>query len=192
MALSTGQIHGLIMMLGFGWLLPLGVLSAKFMKHRPDNLWFEMHQKLQLFGIVIGMIGFGIAVKNFDVYGDPKGSTSYQHGVLGAITFALILLQALVAFFRPGVPIAGATSESASKNRNLWEWKHKILGYSLMVFIFVTILLGAKMEGINWQMAYVFGVTGSLVIIAGFMWFDRFSYESPIVNEGGAEMQPVS
>lgn len=189
MALTTGMIHGLIMMLGFGWLLPFGVLSAKLMKHRPGNLWFEMHQKIQLFGLLIGLIGFGIAVKNFDVYKDPKDSTSYQHGVLGAITFALVLLQVLVAAFRPGVAIAG---EGPSGNRNLWELKHKVLGYSLMVFIFATILLGAKMEGLGWQMGYVFGVVGSLVVIAGLMWFDRFSYQAPVVNEGGAEMQNVA
>jgi Eukaryotic cytochrome b561 len=183
MALTTGMIHGLIMMLGFGWLLPLGVLSARLMKHRPDNLWFDMHQKLQLFGIVIGLIGFGIAVKNFNVYEDPKSSTSYRHGVLGAITFALVLLQALVALIRPG-PNEG--------NRGLWQWKHKILGYLLLIFIFATTLLGAKMEGTAWQLGYVFGVVGSLVLIAGLMWFDRFSYQAPQVNEEGAEMRNVT
>ena len=57
-----------------------------------------------------------------------------------------------------------------------------------MVLIFATILLGAKMEGTSWQLAYVFGVVGSLVLISGLMWFDRFSYQAPVVNEGGSDM----
>ena len=149
------------------------------MKHRPNDLWFKIHQKVQLLGVLVGIIGFSIAVKNFDVYSDPNGSTSYQHGVFGAITFALILLQTLVGLVRPG---------ASSNKRNLWQWKHKILGYFLMILIFATILLGAKMEGTSWQLAYVFGVVGSLVLISGLMWFDRFSYQAPVVNEGGSDM----
>lgn len=190
MALTTGMIHGLIMMLGFGWLLPLGALCARFMKHRGGSLWFELHQKLQIFGGLIGLIGFGIAVQNFDVYNDPKGSVSRQHGILGAITFALVLLQALVALVRPRAPTAAGQVPSGT--RIAWEWKHKVLGYSILIFTFATILLGAKMEGTSWQLGYIFGVVGSLVAIAALMWFDRFSFQSQGVNEGGAELQTVS
>ena len=173
MALSTGMIHGLIMMLGFGWLLPMGVLSARFMKHRPNDLWFRMHRGFQVAGVIVGIGGFAIAVRNFNVFHDDKGSTSYQHGCLGVAVFTFVLLQPLLAICRP------AKTEGSNRRRWWWELRHKGLGYLLLLLIFVTILLGAKMEGTSWQLAYVFGAVGSLGLAAGLMWFDRFSYQPP-------------
>jgi len=168
------------MMLGLGWLLPLGVLSARYMKHRPDSFWFTLHKYFQLSGVLVAIIGFSIAVKNFDVFHDDHSRTSYQHGVMGVVTFTLVLLQPLVAFMRPHKPEGEPAQVSVSVNRYWWEMAHKSCGYLILLLAFVTIILGAKMEGTNWVCAYIFGVVGSLLVLMGLMWFDRFSYQPPV------------
>jgi hypothetical protein len=206
MALTTGMIHGLVMMASFGWLLPLGALTARFLKHWPH--WFPWHFGFQLAGTLLGMIGFGIAVANFDVLGDPVGSTSYQHGCLGAAVMALVLLQGLVAVCRPAPsqveedhdndPSSSAIpTKTQSGARWWWELQHKGLGYLLLLLIFVTIWLGTSMEGTTWQLAYLFGCMGSLVLIAAFLWWNQFRHsQSPTtptaLDVGGTELSPLS
>mmetsp|Transcript_15415 Transcript_15415/g.22699 ORF Transcript_15415/g.22699 Transcript_15415/m.22699 type:complete len:208 (-) Transcript_15415:613-1236(-) len=204
--LTKGQIHGIIMMIGFGWLLPLGVLSARFMKHRSNDLWFQLHHTLQINGVVWGITGFCIAVKYFDVFHDGIGSTSYQHGCLGVLTFVLVLLQPLIAWKRPPptIPVVHADEDEdtdadpshsigARNKRWWWEFVHKCIGYFALFLAFVTIWLGTKMEGPKWQLTYVLGVIGSLFLILGMMRFDRFSYQPPPSGaESEAEMQSIS
>ena len=186
MSLSKGQIHGLLMMLSLGWLLPLGVLSARFLKHRPNELWFSLHCFCQGLGVVLGVIGFSIAVTNFHVYRDDPSSTSFQHGVLGATVLALVLLQPLLAFVRPDrqtVHIADAGPATNSAARTRWERVHKGMGYTILLLTLVTILLGAKMEGPRWILAYLLGVVGSLGLAYGLVWYDRFSYQPPLPSQ---------
>ncbi|CAB9512387.1 and DOMON domain-containing protein [Seminavis robusta] len=191
MALTTGMIHGLIMMFSFGWLLPMGVLSARLMKHRPGDLWFRLHRGFQVAGLIFGIGGFAIAVRNFNVFADGSGTTSFQHGCLGATVFALVLLQPLLALlFRPGKS-DDSTTNSSSGSRWWWELQHKGMGYLILLLTFVTILLGAKLEGTGWQLAYIFGVVGSLVLVAGLMWFDRFSYQPPTAPDA-TEMPSIA
>lgn len=186
------------MMLSFGWLLPLGVLSARYMKHRSNGIWFKLHRALQSTGLFLGLVGFSIAVTNVNVYQDPKSSTSYQHGVLGATVFTIALLQPIMAYFRPAkVVIDGddgdgetATMTSFTTTRTRWELLHKFVGYLLLLLIFVTIMLGAKMEGTSWIAGYLLDGLGSLGIVWVLMWYDRFFYQPPegASDGAGAEM----
>ena len=41
------SVHGGLMLLGWGVLLPFGILCARYLKHR-DPLWFQLHRKVQL------------------------------------------------------------------------------------------------------------------------------------------------
>ena len=40
--------HGLCMLLGWGLMLPSGVLAARFLKHKPDALWFKIHKPVMI------------------------------------------------------------------------------------------------------------------------------------------------
>ena len=78
--------HGTLMMLGWGIMLPTGVISARFLKHRPNALWFKMHRGLQISGLCIALIGWIIAMARFDVFSaGPKKNTSFIHGTLGMV-----------------------------------------------------------------------------------------------------------
>ena len=188
MALTTGMKHGLLMIFGVGFLMPVGVLSARFLKHR-GGLWFRLHKTFQLAGLLFATAGFIMAVTNFNVFQDDTSSTSFHHGLLGVTVFTLLLLQPLVAWFRPEkntVYAADAGPPSNSLQRTRWEWFHKGMGYIIWILSVVTILLGAKMEGTSWILGYLLGIGGAVALVYGLVWYDRFSYQPP--NTEGVEL----
>ena len=54
-------------MMSWGFLLPSGIVIAKFMRHR-DPLWFRLHRAIQVTGILFAIAGFLIAITQFSVY----------------------------------------------------------------------------------------------------------------------------
>ena len=100
--------HATCMLLGWGILLPLGVISAHFLRHRPNGLWFKIHRPMQMAGLSVAFIGWMIAIFRFDVFSaGPKKNLSFVHGTLGMVVMTLGLLQPINAFFRPHNAPAG-------------------------------------------------------------------------------------
>lgn len=131
-------IHGSLMLIGWGFLLPAGTIIARFFKHRPNGLWFKIHRACQMTGLLIAIIGWIIALINFSVFGD-KGNNNYRHGVMGMVTMIMGLLQPLNAFFRPHNPEEG---ENKSTPRCIWEHYHKGVGWATIFLAVGTIILG--------------------------------------------------
>ena len=130
--------HGSLMIIGWGFLLPTGVASARLLKHRPNALWFKIHRIMQIFGLVVAICGWGIALAEFDVF-IGSGTGSYNHGVLGMTVMILGLLQPLNALIRPHPPEAG---EKRPLKRLIWEVVHKSSGYIAIILAAVTICYG--------------------------------------------------
>ncbi|XP_066911351.1 uncharacterized protein [Clytia hemisphaerica] len=130
--------HGSLMIIGWGFLLPTGVASARLLKHRPNALWFKIHRIVQVLGLIVAVCGWGVALHNFDVFSGP-GTTSYSHGVLGMTVMVLGLLQPFNALIRPHPPEAG---EKKALARLIWEIVHKSSGYIAVVLAAVTICFG--------------------------------------------------
>lgn len=59
--------HGSLMMISWGVILPMGVLTAHFLRHR-DPTWFKAHRIMQTFGLVCALGGFIIAITQFSVF----------------------------------------------------------------------------------------------------------------------------
>ena len=97
-------IHGSLMLIGWGFLLPSGVIFAKFFKHRPDGLWFKIHPACQVLGLLFAIVGWSIALRNFSVFANNKEYSTYRHGILGVTTMCLGLLQPINAVLRPPPP----------------------------------------------------------------------------------------
>ena len=130
--------HGSLMIIGWGFLLPTGVASARLLKHRPNALWFKIHRIVQVFGLVVAICGWAVALHNFDVFSGP-GTTSYTHGVLGMTVMVLGLLQPFNALIRPHPPEAG---QKRALKRLIWEIAHKSSGYIAVILAAVTICFG--------------------------------------------------
>lgn len=134
--------HGSMMLIGWGILLPNGILFARFFKHRPDGLWFKIHKFCQPIGLLFALAGWLIALINFDVFMDRD--TRFIHGLVGSIVMALGLLQPLNAYFRPHLP-HDPSSEPKSTIRVLWEHYHRGAGWACFFLAILVIFLGTTM-----------------------------------------------
>jgi len=158
-------IHGSLMLIGWGWLLPSGAVIAKFGRHR-DPLWFNIHKMLQVTGLVCSFAGWILALTQFDVFSFP-GTKNYTHAVLGTLVMVMGLLQAVLGILRPHLP--KGDGEEKSTLRRVWEIKHKIFGYGALILAVVTIGIGTTLlqrsdEARVFQITYGFGV-GCLLIL---------------------------
>lgn len=170
--------HGALMLIGWGLFLPSGVIIGKFLKHRPNGLWFQIHRALQSFGMVLTLIGWIIALSQFDVFGVNNMGTNYQHGILGIVVMVLGILQPINAFFRPKLAVEG---EETSTGRKIWEIYHKGAGWLCLLLAIATIVLGTKIlpyltDQKNFQIAY--GVCWILVLLLiGLIFLDKKTYK---------------
>jgi hypothetical protein len=135
--------HGVLMLLGWGLMLPSGVISARLLKHRPNALWFRLHRILQPVGLVLAIVGWSIALYHFKVFEYGSPGLSWVHAVLGSFTMVLGLLQPINAFVRPhNVP------NVYSSKRQAWEILHKSSGYIAVSCGILNVALGTTRTGI--------------------------------------------
>ncbi len=179
--LSLRQIHFLhasLMMVAWGFLLPSGTLVAKFYKHRPDGLWFKLHRGIQMLGLLLALIGWIIALINFNVFKDV-GFRNYQHGICGMVVMILGILQPLNALIRPHAPENG---EEITTKRFLWELWHKTSGWTAVLLAVPTIVLGTLSlpmpdDQTKFQIGYGVGCIGALLILVAYIFYDKTNYK---------------
>eukprot|EP00606_Chrysophyceae_sp_TOSAG23-5_P000064 GSChrysophyteH2.ASY1.ANO1.230.1 assembled CDS len=154
-------VHGSLMMVSWGLLLPLGVISARFLKYQGGEppVWFMYHRPLQISGLLLAIVGWIVALTQFDVF-RAGGGTSFVHGVLGMLVMTLGILQPIGAYFRPHAAHAG---EAPTRARRLFELAHKGGGYSAVTLAVFTILLGVTRPSIPMAKT-VFAILYALII----------------------------
>ena len=186
-------IHGALMMIGWGFLLPSGVIIARLAKHRPASLWFRAHTIVQSIGLAVVIIGWIIALQNFSAFKTKGGaSLSYPHAVCGMITMVLGILQPINALMRPHPPKDG---DVKSIIRYTWELVHKGLGYCVLILAVATIVMGTtivpeKKDGRNFQIAYG-AFVGLLVLLITALLVDKSNYK-PVPSDGKEQEQKFS
>jgi len=147
--------HGSLMIISWGLLLPTGVMSARWLKHRPNALWFKLHRIIQTVGLIIATTGWIIALATFDVF--TARDSSYVHGALGMTVMVLGILQPINAFIRPH---PGGDGEATPLKRRIWEITHKFSGRIAIVLAAATILLGTtRIFSHNTAFQITWGVT---------------------------------
>ncbi|KAF6251606.1 hypothetical protein COO60DRAFT_604265 [Scenedesmus sp. NREL 46B-D3] len=116
-------LHALLMLLSFGVMLPLGVLTARHKWMFGSNertgkvspAWFYVHIALQLGGVVLGLGGFVIALLAFGWKHVPGQALYQPHKWIGIAVLAMALLQVFIAPCRPS---------TTSKARGCWNRLH--------------------------------------------------------------------
>jgi len=177
------RAHGSLMLLSWGLLLPLGVLSARYLRHKPDALWFKLHRGMQVLGLLLAAGGFAVALSNFSVFNKGASARSLAHGCVGVFVMALGLMQPLNAFFRPHSSSAG---EEKTPARKKWELLHKGSGYTAVYLAPINILVGATIAGGPWVLV-VAAFFGALALALYFMWRDRRKFLLQERASGGDE-----
>ena len=122
-------VHGSLMLTGWGFTLPLGVVIASQLKGVKDPLWFQLHRALQLVGLALALGAFVIALIEFAPFGGGV------HGSLGVTAMALGLAQPLNAFLRPH-------PQPRTPWRRVWEALHKGSGYAALMLACAAIITG--------------------------------------------------
>lgn len=132
-------VHGFMMFLAWGILLPGGILAARYMKHVKGDGWFQIHVYLQYSGLSIVFLGFLFAVAEL------RGlSFSSLHVKFGMLAIVLAIAQPINAYLRPKKPGAG---EVVSPKRRLWEYIHVIVGRGAIVVGIAALITGMKHLG---------------------------------------------
>lgn len=170
---KAAQAHGSLMMISWGLLLPSGAIIARFYKHK-GPLWFKIHRICQSVGLTLAIVGFAIALKNFDAL-SQTGHIGMYHGIMGIIVMSIGVLQPVNAFFRPHNPEEGEVKKTS---RKLWELCHKSLGYSAFVIAFFTIVIGTFLvpeNNMTFQIAYGAGCGSLLLGLTAYLINDKKS-----------------
>lgn len=155
-----GRTHGILMMIGWGFLLPAGAILARFGKHR-DPLWFHLHRVIQTVGLILALSGFIYALVRFDALSAP-GFSNYYHAVLGIVVMVLGLLQPVNALLRPHKPSDG---EAKSTSRFIWEILHKSSGWFACILAVAVIGIGTTiLPESNKAFQITYGVLGAIIV----------------------------
>jgi len=163
-------LHGSLMLIGWGILLPSGAIVAKFSKHRENSFWYKVHRVVQPIGLLVAIIGWIIALMNFralNAKNDP--GLSYPHAMCGMVTMVIGIIQPVNALLRPHK----VDSEPTTTLRMAWELLHKGLGWIAIILAAVTIWMGTTLLPIMkdqrvFQVCYAIAILGIISLAAFF------------------------
>uniref|UniRef100_A0ACD5U706 Uncharacterized protein n=1 Tax=Avena sativa TaxID=4498 RepID=A0ACD5U706_AVESA len=149
--LKLKRNHGALAMFGWGILLPLGAIVARYLRHK-DPLWYYLHILLQFLGYIIGLAG---VVTGIALYNRIHSNFTIHRG-LGISVLALGSLQVIAFFLRPNPD---------SKARKYWNRYHHWLGRLCLFFAAVNIALGIEIGGANMLWKVIYGAFISVILI---------------------------
>ncbi|XP_057417487.1 cytochrome b561, DM13 and DOMON domain-containing protein At5g54830-like [Lotus japonicus] len=160
------SVHGCMMFLAWGILLPGGILAARYLKHLKGDGWYRIHVYLQYSGLSIVLLALLFAVAELRGF-----YASSAHVKFGFTAIFLACIQPVNAFLRPQKP---ANGEQAPFKRVIWEYFHITVGRCAFVVGIAALFSGLKHLGdrygvenvhrLNWALATWFSI-GLLFVI---------------------------
>eukprot|EP01083_Nonionella_stella_P283163 963682_1 len=163
--LSLETAHGIIMWITWAVLASIGIMSSAFKYLYPNGpKWFYVHRSVQIMVVILDIIGFIIAV----VFTEQKGKTHFDdsHMIIGLVVTILCVLQPMNALCRVHPPDNGWPNNVKPIGRIVWEYVHKIFGYSAWILGCVTACLGMQLLGKDLlSYVHIFGWCGLLLIV---------------------------
>ncbi|KAJ6329946.1 hypothetical protein OIU76_008716 [Salix suchowensis] len=149
-------VHGFMMFLSWGILLPGGILAARYLKHVKGDGWYQIHVSLQCSGLLILLLGLLFAVAEL------RGlNISSAHAKLGLAAIFLACVQPVNASMRPK---KSANGEEVSSKRHLWEYFHFIVGRSVIIVGIAALFSGMKHLGDRYGDENVHGYIWALIL----------------------------
>lgn len=148
-------IHGLLMVIAWGFLAPFGSLLPRMKWLLPKGQWFKLHWKVQGLAILLSTIGLIVVIPSVE----PGYHFSGTHKSIGLVVSILALVQPAIAYFRPDKPNPG---EAATFIRNLWRFKHAVLGCTLL-----GLTLWQVLTGVTYTYGLDYLVTLYILLLAG-------------------------
>jgi hypothetical protein len=128
-------VHGTLMIISWGFLLPIGALAAAWGGSRFKNGGapvFNTHRGVQSLGLSISIAGAIYALAEiYDSAGDMP-----LHGIIGLLVMVVGVLQPFNALFRP---------HGTGRNRMLWELLHKGAGRAAILLGLINCITGGAL-----------------------------------------------
>ncbi|KAH7352378.1 hypothetical protein KP509_19G042300 [Ceratopteris richardii] len=150
--------HAILNTVGWGILLPCGVIAARYVKPFADPAWFYAHITIQMLGYVLGVAGWATGLSLDDV--GARGGDPSKHRDIGFTLFGICTLQMMAIFLRPN---------KDHKLRKGWNLYHYSLAASILILGIVNIFEGFEIMSPpqKWRYTYiaVLGALGGVAII---------------------------
>ncbi|CAL4960001.1 unnamed protein product [Urochloa decumbens] len=140
--LTSKRRHGVLALISWGVLVPVGVALARFFKHF-DPFWFYAHVAAQGLGIVLGTVA---VVAGFKLDG---GGDVAAHKAIGVAVVVGAGLQAMALLARPAVE---------TKPRRYWNWYHHGVGRVAVALGVANVFYGFSLANERQEWSYVYGV----------------------------------
>ncbi|KAL3519313.1 hypothetical protein ACH5RR_017462 [Cinchona calisaya] len=151
------NVHGVLNAVGWGILMPLGAIIARYMKVFPsaDPAWFYLHITCQSSAYILGVAGFGTGLH---LGSQSPGVTYTVHRGIAIALFSLGLLQLSALLMRP---------KKDHKWRTYWNFYHYSFGYGILILGIINIFKGLDILSPEkkWKHAYI-GILVSLACLA--------------------------
>eukprot|EP00250_Pteridium_aquilinum_P016487 c23127_g1_i1 orf=294-1541(+) len=127
--------HALINLIAWGFLLPMGVISARYLKPFADPMWFYIHIGLQCVGYALGVSGW---VTGLQLEKASHGVFFPTHRNIGMVLFSLATLQVMALLVRPS---------KEHTLRRYWKVYHHSMGYMVIILGIVNVFIGLSILG---------------------------------------------
>ncbi|KAJ3702394.1 hypothetical protein LUZ61_006099 [Rhynchospora tenuis] len=163
------KAHGILNIAGWGFLLPCGVIAARYFTEFPFKYkytWF-VHIGLQICGYTIGTAGWAIGLS----LQSDHFRTFRAHRIIGIIIFGLATLQMLAIFLKPN---------RDDKYRRYWNIYHHFVGYTVLSLVVINIFKGLAIlqPPKSWKHTYISLLTllGSIVLLLETITWVKFGW----------------
>mmetsp|Transcript_38009 Transcript_38009/g.72882 ORF Transcript_38009/g.72882 Transcript_38009/m.72882 type:complete len:805 (+) Transcript_38009:372-2786(+) len=139
-------VHGAAMILAYGFLFPLGVIVARYVRMY-EKQYRRLHVCLQIAGALVALGAFVVATTSFHQPGRP----GHAHGKLGYVVLGLTFTQMLLGTLHPrrGVqkkPLESDDAVELATTQPAWFWYwdifHSLFGWLLLALGVANILVG--------------------------------------------------
>ncbi|OIS98985.1 PREDICTED: cytochrome b561 and DOMON domain-containing protein At3g25290-like [Nicotiana attenuata] len=155
--LKNRNIHGILNVVSWGILFPIGIMIARYLRTFADPVWFYVHVACQLSSYTIGVAGWATGLK---IGNQSKGIEYTSHRDFGIALFSLATLQAFALFLRP---------KKDHKYRFYWNMYHHGVGYGVLVLGIINVFKGLEIlkPESKWKLAYIIflSILGGIALI---------------------------
>ncbi|KAH9679633.1 cytochrome b561 and DOMON domain-containing protein [Citrus sinensis] len=140
------QVHGIINAVSWGFLMPVGAITARYMKvfQSADPAWFYAHIICQSSAYLLGIAGAGTGIY---LGNKSHGIQHSTHRSIGILLLVLGFIQVFALKLRP---------KKEHKYRIWWNFYHHSVGYAIIILSIFNIF-----EGFNilnplkiWRLVY--------------------------------------
>lgn len=163
------SVHGILMVIGWGILIPIGIYVARFERSWPNALWFQLHRIIQATGFVFFIAGFGVIVHY--VRDRKRDHFLPGHAAAGLALTILGVIQMFGGIFRVA---------KEKPFRKQWEWGHRFSGFVILIFAIVMVFTG--MNKLDVSNGYVIAFAVWIAVYGA--WFTFRQIQACMKKEG--------